>query len=123
MRKFESVEKYLKSVPQRERTKLKHMGKIVMRLAPDAQEMIGYQMPGYKYRGEWLVGFAAFKNHCSFFPYGSSIIKKFGKELKKFSLSKGTIRFTLEKPISDSLLKKIIKAKMKEIEAKQKRIA
>jgi uncharacterized protein YdhG (YjbR/CyaY superfamily) len=73
-------------------------------------------MPGYKYKG-MLVYFAAFKNHCSFFP-GSSQIVQLYEELKSFKTAKGTIQFTSDKPLPATLVKKIVKARMQENEAR-----
>jgi uncharacterized protein YdhG (YjbR/CyaY superfamily) len=84
-------------------------------MAPRAEEVISYGMPGYKYHG-MLVYFAAFKNHCSFFPGSSRIIKMYD-ELKEYKTSKGSIQFTIDKPLPVSLVKKIVKARMRENEA------
>ena len=61
-----------------------------------------------------LVYFSAFKNHCSFFPANSSLIAKLEKELKPYKTAKGTIQFTVERPLPDALVKKIVKARMQE---------
>ena len=67
----------------------------------------------FNYRG-MLVGYAAFKKHCSLFPTGSGVIEKFAKELEGFPTSRGTIRFPSDKPLPDSLLKKIVKTRVAE---------
>ena len=67
----------------------------------------------FKFRG-MLVGYAAFKNHCSLFPTGSGVLDHFEKELKGYRTSKGTIQFPAEKPLSDALVKKIVRARVKE---------
>jgi len=110
-----TVEEYLKALPEKERTVLSVLRKTIKATAPKADEVIGYGMPGYKYHG-MLVYFAAFKNHCSFFP-GSSMLEQFGEEVKKYKTSKGTLQFTVDKPIPASLVKKIVKERMKQNEA------
>ena len=52
---------------------------------------------------------------------GSSVIQVFKKELQGFSLSKGTIRFPVDKPPSASLLKKLVKARIAQNEQKKQR--
>jgi uncharacterized protein YdhG (YjbR/CyaY superfamily) len=74
---------------------------------------MSYGMPMFKYNG-MLVGYAAFKNHCSLFPTGSGVIEKFAKELKDYSTNKGTIRFPPDKPIPDAIIKKIVKVRIAE---------
>ena len=73
-------------------------------------------MPMYYYHG-MLVGFAAFKDHLSFFP-GSSVMKKHEGELKNYDTAKGTIHFPMNKPLPAALVKKLVKARIKENEAR-----
>ena len=80
--------------------------------APNAEEAISYQMPTFKLNGN-LVCFAAFKNHIGFYPK-PSVIETFGKELSNYKVSKGTIRFPLDKPIPFDLVRKIVKYRVKE---------
>jgi len=73
--------------------------------------VISYGIPTFKYK-QGLVAFAAFRNHCSFFPLGSSVLDAFQEELKEFRVSKGTLHFPLDKPLPGSLVKKIVKARV-----------
>jgi uncharacterized protein YdhG (YjbR/CyaY superfamily) len=75
-------------------------------------------MPAFRYKGA-LIGFAAFSKHCSLFPMGSSAIEQFRDELKGFQTSKGTIQFTVEKPLPAALVKKIVKARVAENERRR----
>ena len=110
-----TVDEYLADLPQKERSVLNNIRKTIKAIAPKADEEISYGMPGYKYHG-MLVYFAAFKNHLSFFP-GSSTLEELGEEVKKFQTSKGTLQFTVDKPIPATLIKKIVKHRMKQNEA------
>jgi uncharacterized protein YdhG (YjbR/CyaY superfamily) len=83
----------------------------------EATEVIGYRIPIVKYKG-MLVGYAAFSKHCSFFPMSYAVIRKFKKELKGFPISKGTIRFPLEKPPTAALVKKLVRARVMEKDEK-----
>ena len=76
-------------------------------------------MPTFKYLG-LLVGFAAFKDHCSFFPMGHSAIEKFKDELRPYETAKGAIRFQVEKPLPAALVKKIVGARVKENEERER---
>lgn len=110
---FKDVDEYLALQTEESRTALEKLRKIIKATAPQAQETIGYKMPMYKYHG-MLVAFAAAKNHCGFYPCSGSTVKHFKEELKNFSTSAGTIRFTADKPIPTTLLKKIIKLRMQQ---------
>jgi uncharacterized protein YdhG (YjbR/CyaY superfamily) len=109
-----SVDEYLAAVPEPARSTLKHVRAVIQSLVPpEATEVISYGMPMFKYNG-MLVGYAAFKNHCSLFPTGSRVLDQFEKELKGYRTSKGTIQFPSDKPLPDALVKKIVKARIKE---------
>jgi uncharacterized protein YdhG (YjbR/CyaY superfamily) len=86
----------------------------------ETTEGISYGIPTFKYRGG-LVAFAAFKNHCSFFPLGSSVLDDFHKELSEFRVNKGTLHFPLDKPLPAALIVKIVKARIAENDRKGKR--
>lgn len=109
--KGNDVDEYLNNLPEEQRVTLEKLRKIIKTEAPEAEEFISYKMPAYKFHG-MLCSFAAFKNHCSFYPWNSTTVEQFKDELKDFSLASGTIRFTNEKPIPEALLKKIIQARM-----------
>src|ERR1700736_1404789 len=100
-----TVDEYLADVPDPARSTLKHIRAVIRSVVPkETTEVIRYGIPMFNYRG-MLVGYAAFKNHCSLFPTGSGVIEKFEKELEGFPTSRGTIRFPSAKPLPDSLLK------------------
>ena len=112
-----TVDEYLDKLPPNVRTVLEKLRSTIKSAAPKAEEVISYGMPGYKYKGP-LVYFAAFSNHCSFFPGSSQIIKLYD-ELKSFKTAKGTIQFTIDKPLPAVIVKKIVRARMLENEARQ----
>jgi uncharacterized protein YdhG (YjbR/CyaY superfamily) len=113
------VDEYLAGVPQEARATLAKLRKTIKAAAPMAAEVISYQMPMYKHHG-MVVGFAAFKNHCSIFP-GSAVMDAYKEELKRYDTSKGTIRFPASKPLPAALVKKLVKARIKENEARAAR--
>ena len=111
-----NVDAYIDALPDEKRVVMEKLRKTIRSVVPKAEEVISYQIPTFKYYGG-LVSYAAFKDHYSFFPWNSGLIKKF-TELKDYSTSKGTIHFTVEKPLPAALVKKIVKARMKENEEK-----
>jgi uncharacterized protein YdhG (YjbR/CyaY superfamily) len=111
-----TVDEYLAAVPEDARLALEKLRKTIKAAAPHATELISYQIPMYKYHG-LLVGFAAFKNHCSFFV-GTKNIATYQDELKSYATSKGTIRFTADQPLPATLVKKLVKAHVAENEAR-----
>ena len=63
--------------------------------------------------------FAAFSNHCSFFPGSLAVMAAFKNELKDYPTSKGTIRFPMDKPLPATLVKKMVKARIAENDRKK----
>src|SRR5882672_10939699 len=97
----QNVNEYLANTPEPARSTLKHIRAVIKSVVPkDATEVISYGMPMFKYNG-MLVGYAAFKSHCSLFPTGSGVLDRFEKELKGYRTSKGTIQFPSDKPLAD----------------------
>lgn len=71
-------------------------------------------MPTFKWRGKTVAHFAAFKNHCSLFPASGTVFETFREELAPFKTSKGTVQFTPDDPLPESLVKKILEVRMKD---------
>ena len=115
-----NVAEYLAGIPEPARSTLSKI-RMAIRSAvpPEATETISYGMPAFKYKGV-LVWFAAFSKHCSLFPT-ASVVEAFKNELKGFSTSKGTIHFPTDKPLPTALVKKLVKARVSQIESKKRR--
>ena len=115
-----TVDAYIASSPKEMRTTLKDLRRTIKGAAPEAEETISYQMPAYKHHG-FVVFFAAFKNHMSLYAPGISEMKRFNSRLKPYTVSGATIHFSEEKPLPLSLVKEIVRARMKENELRFKR--
>jgi uncharacterized protein YdhG (YjbR/CyaY superfamily) len=114
-----TVDEYLARVPEPARGTLKKIRAMIRSVVPaDASEAISYGIPSFKYKG-WLVGYAAFANHCSFFP--GALPRKFADELKRFPTSKRTIRFPVDKPLPATLLKKFVGARIAQNKLKEQK--
>jgi uncharacterized protein YdhG (YjbR/CyaY superfamily) len=113
-----TIDEYIAAFPENVQTILEKLRSVIRETAPEAEETIDYGIPTFKLKGN-LVHFAAFKNHTSFYPTPSAI-EAFKKELSPFKQSKGTVQFPLDEPIPFDLVKKIVKFRAKENEAKKK---
>src|SRR2546428_133306 len=96
---------------------LKKLRKTIKAAAPEAPEGISYGIPMFKHRG-MLVGYAAFKDHCSLFM-STYVTRALTKELAAYDTSKGTIRFTADKPLPTTLVRKLVKARIAQNERKR----
>jgi uncharacterized protein YdhG (YjbR/CyaY superfamily) len=111
----ETVDGYLKALPKEMKSTLEDVRKAILSASPKIEEMISYRIPTYKYWGS-LVHFAAFKDHCSLVVVSKSIFKIFEKELESYKKNGMTIHFGPEKPLPATLVKKIVKTRIKENE-------
>ncbi|EGF92213.1 domain of unknown function DU1801 family protein [Asticcacaulis biprosthecium C19] len=92
---------------------LQAVRRLIRATAPDAVEMISYGVPNYKWHGP-LVSFGAAAKHCAFYGMSPKVLERFKAELAGFSTSPGTIRFTPDRPIPETVLTAIIEARMAE---------
>ena len=116
---FNNVDEYIALFEDDVQLKLHQLRQVIKDAAPEAEEMISYQMPAYKQNGA-LVYFAAYKNHIGFYPTASGI-SNFIEEFANFKSSKGAVQFPINKPLPLALIKKIVKFKVKENLEKLKR--
>jgi|ERR1700719_2806538 len=111
--RLQTVDNYLALVPEPARSTLQRMRTAIRSAVPaETTEAISYGIPAFNYKGP-LVWFAAFSNHCSFFPT-ASVIQAFKNDLKGYKTSKGTIQFPVDKPLPAALVKKMVKARLAE---------
>jgi uncharacterized protein YdhG (YjbR/CyaY superfamily) len=111
-----SVEAYLARVPEPARSTLQKVRATIRSTAPkEATECLSYGIPAFRYKGG-LVAYAAFKNHCSFFPMQASLIDTMKEELKGYRTSKGTLQFAVDKPLPAAMVKRMVKARVAENE-------
>jgi uncharacterized protein YdhG (YjbR/CyaY superfamily) len=113
-----TVDEYIKSFPKDIARLLREMRSTIKKSAPNAVERISWQMPGYFQNGI-LLFYAAQKHHIGFYALPGAI-KAFGKELKGYKTSKGTIQFPFDRPLPLGLITKITRFRVKENELKAK---
>jgi uncharacterized protein YdhG (YjbR/CyaY superfamily) len=114
------VETYFAWLPEPYYTTLDTVRKAIRAAAPKAAtEGIYYGMPAFHHKGSGLVAYAAFKGHCSLFPLSGSLIAEFAAELAGHKTSKGTIQFPVDEPLPAGLVKKIVRARVAQNEAKR----
>ena len=115
------VDAYLAKVPEPARATLEKVRATIRSVVPaETTEGLSYGMPAFRYKGA-LVAYAAFKDHCSFFPCQASLIDQMKDELKNYRTSKGTLQFPLDKPLPAALVKKMVKARIAENERRAER--
>ena len=105
--KSNNIEEYIANFPDHTKVLLEQIRITIKNAAPDAVEVISYQMPAFKLHGI-LVYFAGYKNHIGFYPLASGIAA-FKKDISVYKNAKGSVQFPLDKPLPIELITKIVK--------------
>jgi uncharacterized protein YdhG (YjbR/CyaY superfamily) len=113
-----AVESYLAGLTSDQRQVLEHVRAVIRAVAPQATETISYQMPAFRYKGRRLVYYAAFRDHFSLFPASYAVMEKLSRELAPFRSGRGTLRFTVDQPLPDALVVRIIELRLAELDAR-----
>jgi uncharacterized protein YdhG (YjbR/CyaY superfamily) len=114
-----SIDEYITRFPMEVQVVLKKVRHIIRGAAPNATEMISYDMPAFKLQGRPLVYFAAWEKHLGFYatPSGNAA---FRKELAPFQGAKGSVRFPFDESIPFDLIEQITKFRVAEITGEKK---
>lgn len=116
MPKAADVKAYIAAQPKPVQPLLKLLRDTIRKAAPEAEEIISYGMPAYKYKGV-LCYFAVHKAHVGFYPTASPIVK-FKKQLAGYTFAKGSVQFPFETGIPVDLVQQMVVFRAKENEAK-----
>lgn len=117
----DAIETYLNKIDDpAKRQALEDLRSLIKKAAPDAEEAPVYGVPGFKLNGQGLVCYAAFKAHCGFYPMSPELMDKMTTELEGLRVAKGTIHFTPDQPLDESLVERIVTARVAEIAAGKK---
>lgn len=111
---MDAVERYIQALAEPDKSALQHVSDLIRQTAPNAEVKIYYGVPSFLINGKLLLGIAAGKTHLSLYPTGAGV-DAVKHDLKNYSLSKGTIRFTAEKPVPDHVLIKLLSARLSQI--------
>jgi uncharacterized protein YdhG (YjbR/CyaY superfamily) len=116
MKKAASVDEFLAEVPADKRAALKHLRAAIKAAAPKATEGISYGVPTFKLGGRPLVSFGSAKTHCSFYLMSYAAMRSQAAALKGYKLGKGSVQFPADKPLPATLVRRLVKARIAELE-------
>lgn len=117
MEKARDVDEYIQAAPEELKDRLSKIRVAIKEVAPTAIEKISYGMPYYGYKGR-LVYFAYFKHHIGVY-ITPPIVADFQSELKDYETHMATIRFPHKQKLPITLIKKLVKARMRLNEQKK----
>jgi uncharacterized protein YdhG (YjbR/CyaY superfamily) len=118
MTKPTNIDEYTISFPKEIQKILEQLRATVKEAAPQAEEVISYGLPAFRFNG-MLVWFGAHTNHIGLYPRASAI-EAFKKELSDYKSAKGSVQFPLHEPLPLELITKIVKFRVVENLANKK---
>ncbi len=108
------VEAYLVALDEPKQGTLRTVRQFVLDVIPDAEECISYGMPAFRVQGKVIAGFAAFKDHLSYFPHSGSVIAVAGPEAAQFATTKATLQFRVDTPLPKSVVRQLVTVRLKQ---------
>ena len=117
--RFDTVDDYIKSFPKDTQAVLQKVRQTIKKVAPKATEAISYQIPAFKLNSKYLLYYSGWKTHISLYPIppGTEVFKK---EIAPYVKGKGTISFSLDKPIPYGLIEKVAAFHLKNLATNDK---
>ncbi|MDQ3431983.1 MAG: DUF1801 domain-containing protein [Actinomycetota bacterium] len=109
-------DEYLSGLPEDERQALAAIIDHVSAVAPEATEGRSYGVPAFRYKGKPLLGLAASKDHLSLYPFSPSVLEAVKAQLAGYGVSKGTVRFTADRPVPGHVLTELVRERMRQID-------
>jgi uncharacterized protein YdhG (YjbR/CyaY superfamily) len=115
-RKASPIDDYLRGVPEDRRSALEDLRAKIRSVVPDSEECIRYGMPAFRVRGGVVAGFQATKNGCSYYPFSGSTLATVARFAGAYDQTKSALHFSPGKPLPLALVRRLIKARMSEID-------
>jgi uncharacterized protein YdhG (YjbR/CyaY superfamily) len=109
------IDAYLTQVTGPQRSVLQSLRETIRSIVPGAQECISYKIPAFRVDGHVVAGFAAYKNHLSYFPFSGSVLSMLGPSLEGRTRTKSALHFTEGSPLTSELVALLIHTRLAEI--------
>ena len=113
---MEEVDRYLEGLEEPKRGTLEALRRSILEVVPEAEQAISYGMPAFKVEGKTVAGFAAFKHHLSYLPFSGSVLSQVADELDRYTMTKSSLHFPIDRPLPKGLVKKLIKVRLAQID-------
>jgi uncharacterized protein YdhG (YjbR/CyaY superfamily) len=111
----QAVDAYLATLPKAERETLERLRALIKDTIPQAEERVSYGTTVMFSLGRDLVGFVSQPRHLSFFTASPTLARAMKDEITTtHKVSGATIHFSPDHPLPTGLVKKIVRARVRE---------
>lgn len=111
----EEIDEYLATLDEQRRATLEQLRRTILDVVPDAEQCISYGVPAFKVDGDAVAGFAAFQRHLTYLPHSGSVLSELADELGGYTASKGALRFPVDTPLPETLVRRLIEVRRRQI--------
>jgi len=109
------VDDYISGLEPPRPAALERIAAVVVRAAPQAEQATCYGLPAFRVRGRPLLGLRASASHLAISSFSSAVVEAVADGLDGWDISKGTIRFTGDRPIPDEVVDRIVALRLAEL--------
>jgi uncharacterized protein YdhG (YjbR/CyaY superfamily) len=117
----EEIDSYLAGLEEPKQSTLRELRNTIGAIIPEAEECISYGIPAFRLNGKVVAGFAAFKNHLSYFPHSGSVLPEVKEVIDEYAgsaairaTSKGTLQFPVDTPLPKALVQKLLSVRIRQ---------
>ena len=111
-----TVDEYLDGAPEPQRTTLRQLRQTLRAILPEATEAMSYGVPAFRIGDTSIAGYAHAKRHCSYLPHSGSVLTRLTDELEGYDWSKGTLRFPMDAPLPEALVRRLVDVRLEELD-------
>ena len=116
---FKTIDEYHSTFPAEDREKMQAIREIVHKVAPEAEEVISYQIPAFKIGKKFLIYYSAYANHISLAsPWSEALLQAFATELKGLKVTKSVIQLPNSEPLPLDFIERLVKFRKDETAGK-----
>ncbi len=114
----DEIDAYLTRLDAQQRASLEQLRQTILSIVPHAEQGISYRIPAFRVDGQVIAGFAAFKNHLSYFPFSGSVLGQLGDAVAGYKGTKSALHFPAGKPLPKALVQRLIDVRLREIRSR-----
>ena len=106
------VDEYLEALEEPKRGTLEALRRTILEIVPEAEQVISYQVPGFRVGGRTVAASPAFNNHLSYLPFSGSVLSQLSDELQGYTMTKSALCFAVDEPLPKELVEKLIAVRL-----------